>query len=104
MRLLAPSSSERTTVGDFPVMRARWPAYARASVWSVAMTRPPASGIARRTSVSRLSAAARTDGIHSPFGSSAVRHAWPVMSLVSASPRRALTSSPAFVRQRTLPE
>jgi hypothetical protein len=51
-----------------------------------------------------LSAAASTDGIHSPFGSSAVRHAWLDMSLVIASPRRALTSSPARVRQRICPE
>ena len=35
---------------------------------------------------------------------SAVRHAWPVMSFVSGSPRRALTSSPALVRQRIWPE
>ena len=60
----------------------------------------PASGTLRRTSVRRRSAAASTAGIHSPFGSSAVRHACAVMSFVSASPRRALTSSPALVRQR----
>ena len=40
------------------------------------MTRPPASGMALRTSVSRWSAARSTFGIHSPRGSSAVRQAW----------------------------
>ena len=83
--------------------RARWPAYARASVWSVAMIIAPASGTTRRTSVRRRSAAASTLGIHSPFGSSAVRQACAVMSLVSGSPRRALISSPALVRQRIEP-
>ena len=85
------------------MIRARWPAYARASVWSVAMTMAPASGMARRTSDSRRSAAASTLGIHSPFGSRAVRHACAVMSLVSGSPSRALISSPALVRQRIEP-
>ena len=41
-------------------------------------------------------------GIHSPVGSSAVRSAWAVRSLVSGSPSRAATSSPARVRQRML--
>jgi hypothetical protein len=70
----------------------------------VAITMAPASGTVRRTSVSRRSAAASTDGIHSPSGFSAVRHACAVMSLVSGSPRRALISSPALVRQRIDPE
>ena len=63
------------------------------------MTRPPASGTCRRTSVRRVSAAASTAGIHDPAGSSAVRSACACRSLVSGSPSRAATSSPARVRQ-----
>jgi hypothetical protein len=63
----------------------------------------PASGTDRRTSVSRRSAAVSTDGIHSPLGSSAVRQACAVMSLVRSSPRRALNSSPDRVRHRIWP-
>ncbi|CAM5589044.1 hypothetical protein SBADM41S_06313 [Streptomyces badius] len=99
----AAFSSERTTVADSPVTFFRILAYARAESWSVAMTSPPASGMPLRTSVSRLSAAARTLGIHSPVGASAVRQAWPMASLVIGSPSRAAISSPAFVRQRMLP-
>jgi hypothetical protein len=51
-----------------------------------------------------LSAAASTDGIHSPVGFSAVRQACPIMSLVIGSPSRAAISSPALVRQRIAPE
>ena len=72
--------------------------------WSVAITSPPASGTWRRTSVSRLSAAASTDGIQDPAGSRAVRRAWAVRSLVSGSPSRAAISSPARVRQVISPE
>ena len=97
-------SSESTTVGDSPVIFLSSPAYARAFSWSEAMTRPPASGTWRRTSASRLSAAASTAGIHDPAGSSAVRSACACMSLVSGSPRRAATSSPARVRQVISPE
>ena len=53
---------------------------------------------------SRLSAAASTAGIHSPPGSSAVRQARAVCSAVSGSPRRAVISSPALVRQLDTPE
>jgi len=69
-----------------------------------AITNPPASGTCRRTSVNRLSAAASTEGIHAPAGSSAVRSAWAVRSLVSGSPSRAAISSPARVRQVISPE
>ncbi len=103
MFLDAAFSSERTTVGFSPVTDLRILAYARADSWSVAMTRPPASGMPLRTSVSRLSAAASTLGIQSPVGESAVRQAWPMASLVIGSPSRAATSSPALVRQRMLP-
>jgi hypothetical protein len=72
--------------------------------WSVAITMPPASGTPRRSSVSRLSAAASTAGIHSPCGLSAVRQAWATRSFVNGSPRRADTSSPAVVRHRMAPE
>ncbi len=69
------------------------------------MTRPPASGTVRRTSLSRLSAPASTAGIHSPVGFSAVRQAWEVTSLVTAaSPSEAAISSPPLVRQRICPE
>ena len=78
-------------------------AYARAVGWSVAITRPPASGTTRRTSVSRVSAARSTEATHSPSGSSAVRHACATWSWVSGSPSRALISSPALVRQRIWP-
>ncbi len=86
IRLDAAFSSESTTVGDSPLIFFSRAAYARAESWSVAMTRPPASGTCRRTSVSRRSAAASTDGIHSPDGSSAVRSACAARSLVSGSP------------------
>ena len=51
-----------------------------------------------------MSAAASTDGIHEPAGSSAVRSAWAVRSLVSGSPSRAAISSPARVRHCISPE
>src|SRR6476469_8508397 len=60
------------------------------------MTSPPASGTPRRTSVSRLSAAASTEGTHSPLGSSAVRQAWAVASLVIGSPSRAADAGGAL--------
>ena len=97
-------SSERTTAGASPETAFRVLAYARAESWSVAMTRPPASGTWRRTSESRLSAADSTEGIHEPCGSSAVRSAWAVRSLVSGSPSRAAISSPARVRHCSSPE
>ena len=97
-------SSESTTVGASPLIFFSSAAYARAESWSVAITRPPASGTWRRTSVSRRSAAASTDGIHSPAGSSAVRSACALRSLVIGSPSRAATSSPARVRQARSPE
>ena len=100
----AAFSSDSTTVAASPLTWRRILAYARAESWSVAITSPPASGTWRRTSESRLSAAARTDGIHEPVGSSAVRNAWLVRSLVSGSPSRAATSSPALVRQLISPE
>ena len=79
-------------------------AYARAVVWSVAMTSPPASDMPPlRCPVSRRSAAASTAGIHSPPGSSAVRQARAVCSAVSGSPSRAVISSPALVRQLDVP-
>ena len=67
------------------------------------MTRAPASGMDLRTSLRRRSAARSTLGIHSPVGESAVRHAWPMASLVIGSPSRAAISSPALVRQRMFP-
>ena len=67
------------------------------------MTSAPASGMPLRTSVNRRSAARSTFGIHSPRGSSAVRHAWETASLVIGSPSRAAISSPALVRQRMFP-
>ncbi len=68
------------------------------------MTRPPASGMARLTSVSRLSAASSTRVIHSPDGSSAVRQACAIWSLVIGVPSVAVISSPARVRQCISPE
>ncbi len=103
MRLEAPLSSERTTVGGLAGDGAQPPGVGAGRLWSEAMTRPPASGTWRRTSVRRWSAAARTAGIHSPAGSSAVRQAWDSRSLVRGSPRRAATSSPALVRHRISP-
>jgi hypothetical protein len=103
MRREEPVSSERTTVALCPVISRIILAYERADSWSVAMTRPPASGMPLRTSVSRVSAARSTLGIHSPLASSAVRHAWAVASLVIGSPSFAAISSPALVRQRILP-
>ena len=79
-------------------------AYARALVWSVAITRPPASGMWLRTSVSRVSAACSTAEIQEPCGSSAVRSACAARSLVIGPPSRALTSSPALVRHCISPE
>ena len=103
IRSLASFSSESTTVAGSPVMASSRFAYARAVVLSDAMTRPPASGTWRRTSVSRWSAACSTAGIQSPSGDRAVRQACAVMSFVVASPRLALISSPAEVRQRIAP-
>ena len=73
--LLAAGSSDSTTTGRVPLMSRSSVAYARASAWSLAITSPPASGMPRRTSVSRLSAASSTRMIHAPSGSSAVRQA-----------------------------
>jgi hypothetical protein len=103
MRFEASFSSDSTTVTGSPQMPSRISAYARATVWSVAITRPPASGMPCRTSVSRRSAACSTAGIHSPVGSSAVRHAEEVMSFVLSSPSFASISSPALVRHRMWP-
>ena len=100
----AAFSSDSTTVGASPVICLRRAAYARAESWSVAMTRPPASGTCRRTSVSRVSAAASTERIQSPVGSSAVRSACALRSWVSGSPSRAAISSPARVRHCISPE
>ncbi len=73
--------------------------------WSEAMMSPPASGIpAARSETSRRSAARMTCLIHSPAGSSAVRHAWLVSSLVSGCPRRTASSSPALERHLASPE
>ena len=102
---LAPASSDSTTVGALAgdpraaARRRRAP-----TSWSVAMTRPPASGTPRRTSVSRLSAAASTwrDPV-APAGRARSARPAPVRSLVSGSPRRAVISSPALVRQRISP-
>jgi len=101
----APASSESTTTGFSPVISVSSRAYARAAFWSVAITRPPASGMSpERSTRSRASAARRTCGIHSPDGSSAVRHAWAMTSWVTGSPRRTASSSPAEVRHRVSPE
>ncbi len=59
---------------------------------------------AARSWFSRVSAACSTAGIHSPVGSSAVRHARAFCSWVSGSPSRAVNSSPALVRQLASPE
>ncbi len=99
----AAFSSESTTVGFSPVIVVSRAAYARAESWSEAITIAPASGTWRRTSVSRLSAAASTEGIQAPDGSSAVRSACAVRSLVSGSPSRAAISSPARVRHGISP-
>ena len=101
---LAAGSSESTTTGRDPLTRRSTAAYARAVSWSPAITRPAASGIARRTSVRRLSAASSTRWIHSPAGSSAVRHACATWSFVIGVPSVAMTSSPARVRQCISPE
>jgi hypothetical protein len=68
------------------------------------MTSPPASGMPRRTSVSRVSAASSTRGTHSPSGSSAVRQAWASWSGSIGVPSVPVISSPARVRQRISPE
>ena len=100
-----PASSDSTTTGGSPVTSRRISAYARAAVWSDAMTSPPASAMPPlRCPVSRRSAAARTAGIHSPPASRAVRQARAVCSAVSGSPSRAVNSSPALVRQLDVPE
>lgn len=103
IRFEAPVSSERTTVALVPVISRISFAYARAESWSAAITSPPASGMPFLTSVSRWSAARSTFGIQSPRGSSAVRQACEMASLVIGSPSRAAISSPALVRQRMLP-
>ena len=105
IRADAPWSSESTTAAFSPVTCSSSFAYERATCWSLAMTRPPASGMPlARSTLSRASAARSTCGIQSPAGSSAVRHAWAIRSCVIGSPRRAASSSPAFVRQRVSPE
>ena len=101
---LAVGSSESTTTGRAPETRRSSAAYARAVSWSPAITRPAASGIARRTSVRRRSAASSTRWIHSPAGSSAVRHACVTWSFVIGVPSVAVISSPALVRQCISPE
>ncbi|GAB3872793.1 hypothetical protein GCM10027610_138830 [Dactylosporangium cerinum] len=105
MRPEEPWSSDRTTTAFSPVMSLRTFAYALAAVWSLAMTRPPASGMPpERRTCRRASAARRTCCIQSPVGSSAVRQACEMRSWVIGSPRRAASSSPAEVRQRVSPE
>ena len=103
MRAVDPRSSDSTSAGAVPVISAA-AAYARAAVRSVAMTSPPASGIAVRTWDSRWSAARSTAGTQSPAGSSAVRQARATCSAVPGSPSRADSSSPARVRHRASPE
>ena len=104
MRAVDPRSSDSTSAGAVPVISRILAAYARADVWSVAMTSPPASGIAVRTWDSRWSAARSTAGTQSPAGSSAVRQARATCSAVPGSPSRADSSSPARVRHRASPE
>ena len=98
-----PGSSDSTTVGSSPEMPRSSAAYWRACAWSVAITRPPASGTVWRTCVSRTSALRSTCWIHSPPGSSAVRQAPFVMSFVSPWPRVARISSPIDVRHCIVP-
>ena len=50
IRLLEPGSSDSTSTGLVPLISASSSAYARATVWSVAITSPPASGTCARTS------------------------------------------------------
>ncbi len=94
---------ESTTVGSSPAMSRSSCAYWRAWAWSVATTRPPASGTVCRTWPSRTSALRSTCWIHAPPGSSAVRQAPFVMSFVSPWPSVAFISSPIDVRHCIVP-
>ena len=104
MRWLALGSSLRISAGTWPVTRCTIAAYARAASWSLASTRPAASGIPfSRRCVRRSSMAAMTCGTHSPPGSSAVRQAVASTAFVDSPVSEALMTSPALLRQRETP-
>ncbi len=63
--------------------------------WSVAMTRPPASGWVRRSAVSRSLAWSSTVGSHSPSRLSAVRSRWAARARSSGSSKAAAWALPS---------
>ena len=63
--------------------------------WSVAITRPPASGWSRRITSSRSWACSSTVGSHWPSSDSAVRSRWLACSRVTSSSNVAATTSPS---------
>ena len=74
------------------------------AVWFEAMTSPPASGdVASHLGEPAVGGRAAPPASTRPSGSSAVRQACAMRSLVIGSPSRAASSSPALVRQRMLP-
>ena len=101
--ILSPAlgSSDRISTGRWPVTCSTIAAYSRASSWSLASTRPAASGtpLSRRW-VMRSSMAAMTCGTQRPFGFSAVRHAVASVRFVPASVSEAAMTSPALFRHR----
>ena len=81
--LEAPGSSEVATRACVPKRVCSSDAMPRACSWSMAITRPPASGCSWRISRSRSFAARSTLGSQSPSSDNAVRRRW----LARAAPR-----------------
>ena len=63
--------------------------------WSMAITRPPASGWWRRSSTRRSWAWSSTAGSHWPSSDSAVRNRWLACSRASSSSKVADSTSPS---------
>ena len=91
----ASGSSEVTTTAGAPNPGAAASAMPRAWSWSMAITRPPASGWWRRTSARRSTASRSTVGSHSPSSDSAVRRRWLASWFASGSSKVASCTAPS---------
>ena len=85
MRSDAVGSSDVTTSAMVPRRSRSNRAMPRAWSWSMAITRPPASGCSARMRVSRSWAARSASGSHSPSSESAVRNRCAAWLAASAS-------------------
>ena len=99
----ASGSSEVTTRACVPKRRCSRSAMPRACSWSVAMTRPPAFGCSRRTSISRVLAARSTVGSQSPSSERAVRRRWLARTASSGSSKLAACIDPSGADHSMLP-